>query len=410
MSQVKTKNALIFIFITMLIDVMGLGIIIPVIPNLIRGFVGQNTSISEVANYAKWLFFAYAFMQFWFAPVMGALSDRFGRRPVILISLVGFGLDYWVSAFAPSVGWLFAGRILAGITGASFTAAGAYIADISITPEERAKNFGMIGAAFGIGFIIGPVLGSFLGEFGTKVPFIVSGTLALGNALYGYFVLPESLKNENRRAFDWRRANAYGSLKQLTKYPVILGLVTSLFLIYLAGHAVQGTWQYVTIEKFNWTMRDVGLSLGFVGFMVALVQGGLNRILLPKLGQIKAVFVGFSFYAFGFMAFAFASEGWMMYAFMIPYAFGGLAGPSLQGIITTQVPANSQGELQGALTSLISVTSIIGPLVMLWLFEYFSSSQAPLYFPGMPFIAGSVLTILSMLFAISPLRKFSATK
>ena len=362
----KRGPALIFIFITLLIDVTGLGIIIPVIPNLIEELISGN--LSEAARYGGWLTGVYALMQFIFSPILGGLSDQFGRRPVLLFSLFGFGLDYVLTGFAPTIGWLFMGRILAGITGASFTTANAYIADIS-TPEKRAQNFGLVGAAFGVGFILGPAMGGYLGQYGPRVPFFVAAGLTMINFLYGYFILPESLAPENRRPFDWRRANPVGSLMNLGRYPVILGLVASLVLIYIAGFAVQGTWTFYTMEKFKWDQTTVGWSLATIGLAFAIVQGGLSRIIIPKLGQQRSVYVGLLFSALGFALFAFATQSWMMFAFMGVYALGGIAGPSVQGIISGQVPANEQGEVQGALTSLTSTTSIIGPLIMTNLFS-----------------------------------------
>lgn len=395
-------RALTFIFITLLIDVIGLGIILPVLPKLIQEIHGGT--ISDASRYGGLLTFAYAIMQFLFSPVIGALSDRFGRRPVLLASLLGFGLDYLLMGFAPSIAWLFIGRLVAGLTGASFTTAGAYIADIS-PPEKRAQNFGMLGAAFGIGFIIGPVIGGLLGQFGARIPFFAAAALALINALYGYFVLPESLNPENRRSFDWSRANPVGSLRQLRKYPVILQLVVAFVLIYIAGHANQSTWTFYTMEKFGWGEKWVGYSLGFVGLMIAIVQGGLIRVINPRLGNKRSVYVGLAFYAIGFVLFAFASKGWMMFAFMVPSALGGLAGPALQSIMSGQVSSNEQGELQGALTSLISLTSIVGPLLMTNLFAYFSEKDTWYYFPGASFLAAAILTLFSLFFAVRTLRK-----
>lgn len=394
------KHALTFIFITLLIDVIGLGIIIPVIPGLIEHLTGAGLSIAS--KYSGWLTFAYAAMQFLCSPVLGGLSDRFGRRPVLLASLIGFSIDYTFMGFAPTIGWLFVGRLISGITGASFTTAGAYIADVS-PPEKRAQNFGMIGAAFGLGFIIGPVIGGLLGQYGPRVPFFAAAGLAMINALYGYFILPESLPAVNRRKFEWKRANPAGSLLRLKKYPLIGSLVASLICIYVAGHATQSTWTFYTMEKFSWNEKMVGYSLGFVGLMIALVQGGLIRVLIPKLGQKRSVYIGLLLYAVGFICFAFATQGWMMFAFMIPFALGGLAGPALQGIISSQVPSNEQGELQGALTSLMSATSIIGPLLMTYLFNFFTSPYAPVHFPGAPFLMGALLTIASLLFAMRSL-------
>ncbi len=391
----KKPAALGFIFFTLLIDVTGLGIIIPVLPDLIAELIGGT--ISEAAVYGGWLMSSYAVMQLVCAPILGGLSDRYGRRPILLGSLFGFGIDYLFLAFAGSIFWFFIGRIIAGLFGSSMTTAAAYIADIS-TPEKRAQNFGLIGAAFGLGFIIGPAIGGVLGQFGSRVPFMVAAGLTLLNWLYGYFILPESLPKEKRRAFEWKRANPVGSLMQFKKYPMIIGLVSALVFVYLAAHATQSTWAYYTIEKFDWSTDWVGYSLAFVGFMVALVQGLLIRVLVPKMGEKNAVYVGLSLYAIGFVLFAYASEGWMMFAFMVPYALGGLAGPSIQGIITSQVPENAQGELQGGLTSMISVTSIIGPPIMTGLFAYYTQ-PAITYFPGAPFLLGAVLTMISLVLA-----------
>ncbi len=390
------QAALGFIFITLLIDVTGFGIIIPVMPKLITHLI--NSNLSDAARYGGWMVLAYATMQFLFAPVLGNLSDKYGRRPVLLFALLGFGIDYLFLAFAPSIGWLFVGRIIAGITGASITTATAYIADIS-TPEKRAQNFGLVGAAFGVGFIIGPVIGGLLGSFGPRVPFVVAACLALLNWLYGYFILPESLSIENRRSFNWKRANPVGSLIHLKKYPAITGLVFSLILIYIAAHAVQSTWSYYNMQKFHWHEKEVGISLGVVGVMVALVQGVLIRKTIPRLGKEKSVYFGLTLYSLGMILFGFATQGWMMYVFTVVYCLGGIAGPALQGIISNHVPANEQGELQGGLTSLISLTSIIGPPVMTGLFAYFTDTHAPIKFPGAPFIAGALLLMISAVIA-----------
>ncbi len=399
--------ALGFIFVTILIDCIGFGVIIPVMPSLISqlGDVGN----SEASRLGGYLLFAFAAMQFLCAPIMGGLSDQYGRRPVLLASLFGFGLDYIFLAFAPSIAWLFLGRLIAGAMGASFTTAGAYIADIS-TPEKRAQNFGMIGAAFGLGFIIGPAIGGFLGSYGARVPFLVAAGLSLLNWLYGFFILPESLKPENRRPFDWKRANPVSSLLNLKRYPVILGLVASLILIYVAAHAVQSNWSFYTIEKFKWTPTMIGISLTAVGVLISAVQGGLIRIIIPKLGQKKSLYVGLALYSLGFLLFSFATQGWMMFVFLIPYCLGGIAGPALQGIMSSQVPANEQGELQGALTGLMSATSIIGPLLMTQLFSYFTAPTSSIYFPGAPMLMGAVLTLTSLLLAMRTLVNFTQAK
>ena len=398
-----TKNkSLLFIFITILIDVIGIGIIIPVTPKLIQHLTGEG--LSEASIYGGFLAISYALMQFLFSPVLGGLSDRFGRRPILLIALFGLGIDYIFMAFAPSIAWLFVGRILAGISGASFTTATAYIADIS-EPEKRAQNFGLVGAAFGIGFIIGPVIGGICSKWGTEVPFIVAAAFSLLNFIYGYFILPESLKPELRRKFEWKRANPIGSLIHLKKYPMVLGLVTTLVFLYLAGKSVESTWSYYTMYKFSWDETWVGYSLGVVGVIVAIVQGGLIRTVIPKLGHTKSIFIGLPLMFFGLILFAFATQGWMMMAFLIPYCLGGITGPALQGVISNQVPANEQGELQGALTSLISLTSIIGPLIMNNLFSYFTGNTAPFIFPGAAFIAGAFMLLIGALFATKSLLK-----
>lgn len=402
----KRTPAIGFIFITLLIDVTGFGIIIPVIPALIRDLTGGN--LSQAATYGGLLMFSYAIVQFFFSPVIGNLSDRYGRRPVLLSSLLGFAADYMLTAWAPTIGWLFLGRILAGITGASMTTATAYIADVS-APEKRAQNFGLVGAAFGLGFIIGPVIGGLLGQFGPRAPFIAAAILAFLNFLYGLFILPESLAPENRRPFEWKRANPVGSLLHIKKYPIILGLVGSLVLLYIAAHATQSTWSYFTMERFGWNEAWVGYSLGAVGIMVAIVQGGLIRVINPWLGQKNSVYAGLILYAIGFFLFAFATKGWMMFAFLVPYCLGGIAGPALQGIISGQVPANEQGELQGGLTSLVSLTSIIGPPLMTNLFAYFTGKSTPFYFPGAAFFTSALLTIVSVLLAIRSLQKNRAS-
>jgi DHA1 family tetracycline resistance protein-like MFS transporter len=402
LSQPKRKAALSFIFITLLIDVIGLAIIIPVFPKLIEKLIHGN--ISEASRISGLLLVAYSVMQFLFSPFIGNLSDKYGRRPVLLFSLLGFGVDYLFLAFAPSIGWLFVGRIIAGITGASFTTASAYIADVS-EPEKRAQNFGMIGVAFGLGFIIGPVIGGVLGKMDTHYPFYAAAALALLNAAYGFFILPESLDKEHRRDFDIKRANPLGSLMQLKKYPQVIGLAVCLFIIYFAGHAVQSVWTYYTIQKFKWSEDVVGYSLGFIGLTIAAVQGGLIRIAIPKLGQQRSIWIGLVLYAVGMLLFGLANQSWMMFAFMIPYALGGIAGPALQGLMTNEVPANEQGELQGGLTSLMSLSSIFGPWFMTYVFYYFTKTSAPVYLPGAPYFIAAALMLLSAVLAVRSFKK-----
>lgn len=390
----STKKAAIgFIFITLLIDITGWGIILPVVPKLIKELI--HGDISEAAQYGGWLGFAYAITQFIFSPLVGNLSDRYGRRPIILISLFGFAVDYIFLALAPSIGWLFLGRIIAGLTGASISTASAYIADIS-TDEDRAKNFGMIGAALGLGFIIGPVIGGLLGHYGARIPFYAAAGLCLLNFLYGYFILPESLDQSKCRPFEWKRANPIGSLQFLGKHREISGLVIALILVYIGIHAVQSNWHFFTMYKFGWTERMVGISLGTLGLLLGLVQGVLIRWTTPKLGEQKSIYYGLAFYAIGLLLFSFATEGWMMFAFLIPYSLGGICGPALQSVITKNIPSNEQGELQGALTSLVSATSIIGPPIMTNLFYYFTHDEAPFQFSGAPFFLAFVLMTMGV--------------
>lgn len=398
----KQKASLAFIFITILVDVIGVGIIIPVLPGLIESLTGVG--MSEASRIGGLLIISYSIMQFFCAPILGELSDQFGRRPVILMALLGLGLDYIFHAFAPTLAWLFVGRILAGITGASFTVAGAYIADIS-TPEKKAANFGLLGAAFGLGFIIGPVIGGIAAEWGgIRFPFLIAAGLSLLNFLYGLIILPESLKPEDKRKFEWKKANPFSALWHFRKYPVLLSFMLSFFLIYVAGHAVQSTWTFFTMYAFEWNEAMVGYSLALVGVIVAVVQGGLVKKVVQLLGNKRTIIFGVLLWASGMFLFAFATKSWMMFVFIIPYCLGGVAGPTLQGIISNKVPNNEQGKLQGALTSLISLTSIVGPLLMTFIFYFFTKEDAPVHFQGAAFFTGGIFMLLSLLLLLKPLR------
>ncbi len=397
------KASLGFIFVTILVDVIGIGIIIPVLPALIEKLSGEG--LSEASRIGGWLMFAFAIMQFLFAPLLGALSDKFGRRPIILIALFGLGIDYIFHAYAPTLGWLFVGRVLAGISGASFTVATAYIADIS-TPEKKAQNFGIVGAAFGLGFIIGPVIGGLAAKWGVQVPFLIAAALSLVNFVYGFFILPESLQPENRQStIDWKKANPIGSILKLKKYPIALGFIVPLFLIYIAGHSVQSTWTFYTMYRFNWTEATVGLSLALVGLVVAIVQGGLVKYIVRKLGEEKTIVVGMLFWTIGLILFATAFESWMMFAYILPYCLGGVAGPTLQGLISNVVPNNFQGQLQGTITSVISLTSIAGPPLMTYVFYRFTGDNPILNFSGAPFAAGAVFMVTALILTRWRLKK-----
>jgi len=343
-------------------------------------------------------------MQFVCAPVLGSLSDRFGRRPIILTSLLGSGLDYFLLAFAPNLGWFFLGRIISGVTGANITAATAYIADVS-PPEKRAANFGLIGAAFGLGFIVGPVMGGWLGDFGLRVPFMVAGGLTLLNWLYGLLVLPESLGRENRRSFSWARSNPVGSLLDLRRHPVALGLAGTYFLINVAHQSLPGTWVLYTDYRFHWTAAQTGFSLTVVGIMAAIVQGGLTRIVVQRIGERKAAVLGLVIGTIAFTVYGLATKGWMIYAMIIAGSIGGVMGPSIQGLISRSVGANEQGGVQGSLTSLASIAGIIGPPIATGLFGYFISSKAPVYLPGAAFFFSSALVFVAMLLALRSFRK-----
>lgn len=403
MKNNQNSAAIGFIFITLLIDITGWGIVIPVAPKLIQELI-HNADISKAAQYGGWLGLLYAAMQFIFAPVLGNLSDKIGRRPVILFSLLGFSCNFFIQAWAPTIFWLFVGRILSGITGASVTTASAYIADIS-DDSNRSKNFGMIGAAFGLGFIIGPVLGGLLGHFGPRVPFIAAGILCLINFLYGIFVLPESLSKNNRRNFNWKRANPIGTLLNVRKYPSIIYLLIAWFLVYVAAHAVQTNWPYFTMYRFKWDEKMVGISLGVMGACIAIVQGFLIRKIHPRIGNERSILYGIILYGIGMLLYAFANQEWMMFSIIAIYSLGGIAGPALQSEISSKVPSNEQGDIQGALTAVVSITSIIGPPLMTNTFYYFTHSDAPFKFPGAPFFLGFLLMATSAFFVYAVFHK-----
>lgn len=384
------KSALLFIFITVLVDSIGLGLILPVMPELIMDLTGEG--LSKASTYGGWLWFIYAVMQFFCAPVLGNLSDRFGRRPVILFALFALGVDYLIMGLAPALAWLFVGRTIAGMAGASYTPAYAYLADVS-PPERRAQNFGLVGAAFGMGFIVGPALGGLLGGLGPRVPFFAAACLALVNFTLGWFVLPESLPPESRRPFDARRANPLGTLVQMRKHTSVMGLAAALFLWQLGHQVLPSTWAFYTMLKFHWSEAAVGSSLAFVGIIMAVSTGGLTRLLVPRLGERRAALTGLLCGAAAYLGYALATQGWMMYAFMLTWLFAGLVHPSVNAIMSRQLPADAQGELQGGVACLYSITSIVGPPLMTQLFGYFSSDRAPLHLPGAAFICAALLSV-----------------
>lgn len=389
------KSIVGFVFVTLLIDSIGFGIILPVLPQLIMGVTGEN--IASAAIYGGWLMMVYALMQFLFSTVMGNVSDRFGRRPVLLLTLLLLSVDYMIMAWAPTLVWLFLGRLIAGIAASTYSTCYAAIAD-STPAEKRTQTFGIVGAAFGIGFILGPMIGGVLGTFGERLPFVAAGILAFSNLVFGFFRMPETLPVEERRAFSWRRANPAGTLLALRKYPMVLGLVGVYFLFMMGHHSLPSVWAYFTIERFDWDQRQVGYSLAFVGILMAFTQAVLLQRVVPVVGQYKAALIGFVFCIVSFIGYAFASSGWMLYLFLIPGALQGFVMPSINGIMSGQVPANSQGELQGGVASMSSLTAIVSPPLMTWTFSVFSADDAPVYFPGAPFALAAVLTTLGLLF------------
>jgi DHA1 family tetracycline resistance protein-like MFS transporter len=391
-----------FIFVTLFIDVLGIGLLIPILPEFIAHLSHKNLSQASI-DYG-WLLSLYGAMQFLFAPLLGTLSDRYGRRPVLLVSLLFTGADYVVMALAPNLMWLYVGRTLSGITGASFTAASAYIADVS-PPEKRAQNFGIIGAAFGLGFIIGPALGGVLGHFGTRVPFWAAAGLCFANLLYGFFILPESLKPENRRPFVWREANPVGALRVIGRYPVVLALAGSLVASNLAMQCVNSTWVLFTMTRFNWDARAAGFSLAAFGAIALVYQLGLARLLLPRWGEKKTMVIGLTMGAIEFIAYALATQGWMIYVIMIAGGLGLLSMQATQGLLSRQVGENEQGILQGALTSLASLTGIFGPLIGTELFSLFTRASAPVQMPGVAFCLAAALNMVALIIAIRVLAR-----
>ncbi|HEX2569027.1 MAG TPA: TCR/Tet family MFS transporter [Polyangia bacterium] len=386
-----------FILVTLFLDTLGIGLIIPVLPRLLESMVGGN--LAAASRYTGIFMAVYSAMQFLFAPILGGLSDRYGRRAVILTSLLGATLDYVLLAFAPTLSWLFVGRAIAGLTSASFATATAYIADVT-PPEERAAKFGMAGAAFGMGFILGPGIGGGLGGVHLRAPFVAAAVLNLVNLIYGLFVLPESLAQEHRRPFTFRRANPLSSLASLGRHPIVFGLTWPLVCGSLAQAILQGVWVLYTQARFGWTTLYVGLSLTAVGFAAAFVQGGLIRVVLTQLGERRTLLFGIVMSIVGYLGFGLAKYGWMMNATIIVFALGGLAGPAVQGLITREVGPSEQGEIQGSLASLSSVTSFIGPLIGGELLARFSTETAIYRLPGAPFFASALLNSVALLLAV----------
>lgn len=403
-----SKLALIFILITILLDMIGLGIILPVLPGLILELTGN--SVAQGAVIGGYLVFVYALMQFLLSPVLGNLSDRYGRRPVLLLSLLGLTIDYMIMGFAPTLGWLFLGRVLAGVSGAAVTTATAYIADIT-PPELRSQRFGLMGAAFGLGFIIGPVVGGELGEFSPRAPFYAAAVLAFANFLFGLIILPESLTMRKRRRFDVTRANPLGAILAFKRFPVVIWLLGALFLLSMASQTYPAIWNFFTIERFNWSSSQIGRSLAVFGILFAVVQGFLIGPVIKYFGEGYTVLLGMAAAAVAFFGTSFIGTPVGLYGFLVVGAFSGLAAPAINGLLSGQVEDNSQGELQGAVNATNALTAIIAPLAATQLFAFFTTSpDAPGYFPGVSFFAAGILTIISALIFVYTARRFGLFK
>lgn len=401
------KAALLFILITVTLDILALGMIIPVLPHLFEQFLSGDTA--EAARYYGFAAMLWASMQFLFSPVLGTLSDRFGRRPVVLLSNLGLGLDYILMALAPTLLWLFIGRAISGITAASITTAGAYIADV--TPaEKRAAAFGMIGAAFGIGFVIGPALGGVLGDVDPRLPFWVAAALSLANFCYGWFVLPESLPPEKRTPrFVWRTANPFGSLVWLRDHGRLAGLAAVHFLSSLAHYVLPSTFVLYTAHRFHWGPKEVGWTLGLVGIASAIVQAGLVRRVVPKIGERRALMLGLAFGALGFAMYGAAPNGYWMLAGIPVMALWGFAGPATQAMMTSQLEAHEQGRLQGGLSSLMGVAGMIGPGLFTQVFAWFIVVRNGWTLPGAPMFIAAVLLLAAMVVGWRASRPLAAT-
>ena len=421
------KPAVKFILLTLLLDVLGFGLLIPVAPHLIQQLQPAGHDEKDAAHVYGLLIATYAALQFVFSPVLGCLSDRFGRRPVVLISLFGTGIDFFAQAFSPTLTILFVTRAINGISGANITACNAYVADVT-PPHKRAAAFGMIGAAFGIGFIFGPLLGGVLAAKelaipGTglvfhgniRYPFYAAGGLTLLNWLYGYFVLPESLPTDRRRPFNLLQANPLGALTRLARYPTVWGLAGALFLLHLAMFALHSTWVLYTAHRYQWTELETGLSLALVGVGAAVVQGGLARRIIPALGEKRSLLLGIAIGVAAYVGYGSAPSdwpqgwprGWMIYVVIVLASLGGIAGPACQALITNSVSPKEQGEVQGALMSLQCVANIGGPLIGTAAFAYFISREAPVYLPGASYYVSALLAAMGLGVAAWAMRGMS---
>lgn len=400
----KPQSILLFVAFIVFIDMMGIGLILPVMPSLITGLTG--VTIDRAAEVGGWLLFAYAMMQFLFAPVIGGLSDRFGRRPVLLTTLFLLGLDYAIMAWAPDLVWLFIGRIISGIMGASWAAANSCVADVA-KPEERGKFFGILGGAGAFGFVIGPGVGGVLGEYGDRLPFIAASILALIGTAIGIVILKETLPQKKRRSFSIARANPLGSIMQMSKTPLVIGFLTTLFVLQLAAQAQIAVWAYWLIERFDWSKLQIGLSVALFGILLALVQGVLTGPAITRFGEKRTALISLMFGIPAYICFAFAPSSAFVYVGIVIGAASGFAFPAMQQMMSTRIDEDAQGELQGAVASVISLTSIFGPVMMTAIFAAYADKQG-YYFPGAPFLVGTALMGVSVIiYAITVRRHYS---
>lgn len=390
----KNRLPLIFIIMTVIISAMGIGLIMPVTPDLVKELTGND--ISGAALWGGALMFAFAIMQFLCMPIVGNLSDRFGRRPVLLVSLGAVAIDYLIHGFTDSIWILFIARLIAGVLGATYSTANAYLADIS-APEDRAANFGLVGAAFGIGFILGPAIGGILGEYGTRAPFFAAAGLSMLNAIFGYFVVSESLKPENRRKFEWKRANPFSALMRIRTLPTLSGLIIIVFIFDIANFVYPAIWSYYTIESFGWDVGMVGISLSVYGIGVAIMQGGAIRPMIAKFGERRTAEIGFVAAAISALALTFITEGYLIFVFMPVIAISGVAGPALSGMMSNRVGDDEQGELQGVLGALSSVGMLIAVVLMPLIFRTFTKEDAAIYMPGAPFVLATALIVVALI-------------
>ena len=384
----------IFIFITVVLDSMGIGIIMPVMPDLIRE-VG-SVDLSQAALWGGMLTVVFAINQFLFSPIVGGLSDAYGRRPVLLVALFIMALDYLVMGVAQSLWLLFIGRFVGGITAATQSTAAAYMADIS-SSEDKAKNFGLLGAAFGVGFVLGPMVGGLLAEFGSRAPFFAAATIAFANMLFGYFVLPETVTDKTSRAFEWRRANPFGTFKHVKNLPGLFPMLIVYLLLSIAFFVYPSIWAFFGRAQFDWDARMVGLSLAAYGFGIVIIQGALIRPILARFGEKVTAVFGMCMHLATFLVYPLMTETWHVFAYMPISVFSAVAVPALQGLMSNSVAADSQGELQGAIGSLTAIATIISPFVMTRVFSYFTQDEAPVYLPAAPFLLSALSVIVALI-------------